>query len=138
MPMIIDCIDDYFCKKQRDLYFISFGEDKGGGIDRFIDNVNYNPLGREELLTWFSENLPETEINPLFLFGWNSGFISAQYDGTVSVDFDAESLAIYCARWETSVGDPVDPRFTCYWMRLSDYLKKHGGKFPDKPDYDDL
>ena len=62
----------------------------------FIDNVN--PPGREELLKWFSENLPETEINPLFLFGWNSGFISAQYDGTVSIDFDEESFIDWTLR----------------------------------------
>lgn len=136
--MIIECIDDYFDRKKRDLYFIVFGEGRDWRVGLFDDEVSDNPPERAELLAWFSENLPETEINPLFTFGWNSGFISARYDGTISVDFDEASLAVYCARWETAFGDPVDSRFKCYWIRLSDYLKKHGGKLPDKPDYDDL
>lgn len=138
MPMIIECIDDYFNRKKQDLYFIVFGESRDWRVGLFDHNVSKNPPGREELLAWFAENLPHTEIKPLFTFGWDSGFISARYDGTVSVDFNEESLATYCARWETVSGEPVDPRFKCYWIRLSDYLKKHGGKLPDKPDYDDL
>jgi hypothetical protein len=138
MPMIIDCIDDYFSREKRDLYFIVFGEGRDWRVGLFDNDISKNPPEREELLAWFATHLPATEIKPLFTFGWNSGVISASYDGTVSVDFDEESLAVYCARWETASGDPIDPRFACYWIRFSDYLKKHGGRLPDKPNYDDL
>ena len=137
MPMVINCVDDYFHQKKRDLYFIVFGKDKKSMLDPFDHNVSDNPPGREELLAWFEHNLPQTEINPIFTFGWNSGFISARYDGAISVDFDEESLAVYCARWETPSGEPLDSRFACYWLPLSDYLKNHGGKLPEKPDYED-
>ena len=138
MPMFIPCIDDYFSQKQRDLYFVVFGEGRDWRISPFEHNqIMANPAGREELLAWFAEHLPETEIKPLFTFGWNYGFISTPYDGTVSIDFDERSLAVYCSRWESEDGDSIDPRFQCHWMRFSDYLKNHGGVLPEKPSYEE-
>jgi hypothetical protein len=58
MPMFIRCIDDYFCEKQRDLYFVVFGEGRDWLISPFEHNqIMANPAGREELLAWFAEHV---------------------------------------------------------------------------------
>ena len=61
MPMFIPCIDDYFSQKQRDLYFVVFGQGRYWRISPFEHKqIMANPIGREELLAWFAEHLPET------------------------------------------------------------------------------
>lgn len=128
MPMIIPCIDDYLDQKKRDLYWIVFGENKGYAINPFKSGkLSENPPGRKELLAWFAEHLPNVEINPIFTFRRDGGILSCPYDGSISIDFNDTSLAIYCSRWETLDGKPIDPNISCYMMRYDDYIKNRGG-----------
>ena len=128
MPMIIPCIDDYLDEKKRDLYWVVFGQNRGFTINPFEDRnaVSANPPGREELLAWFAEHLPNVEINPIFTFRRDGGILSCPYDGSISIDFDDASLAVYCSRWETPDGKPIDPNISCYMMLYDDYIKNRG------------
>ena len=127
------CIDDYFTEKKRDLYFIKFKEPRS----RRHASLE-NPPGRRELMAWLAEALPQVEVAPLFTHSWNSGIISVEYDGTISVDFDDDSLAIFTARWEDEEGKSIDPRFQCHFMPLACFLEAHGGPYPSPPNMDDI
>ena len=133
MPHIVRCIDDYFTEKKRDLYFIKF---KAPRSRRHASLEN--PPGRRELMAWLAEALPQVEVAPLFTHSWNSGIISVEYDGTISVDFDDDSLAIFTARWEDEEGKSIDPRFQCYFKSLASFLEAHGGQYPSPPNMDDI
>ena len=128
MPMIIWNISDYFYHKQRDLYFIRF---HNVNLD-----TNYNKLPeREMILKWFKDNLPHIEVKPIALVYMDSGMLSGGYDGAVSIDFDKESLKVFCERWEDGNDKSVDDRFQCYWLSLDDYKKQHNGEIPNPDEY---
>ena len=136
MPMIVRCIDDYFTQKRRDLYFIVFGKEDGewrvssqllaDNDDDLLADERSDPPGREEMLAWLAEHLPQVKVAPLFTHTWDSGIISVPYDGTISVDFDDASLATFSARWEDGDGNSIDTRMQCYFMPLAGYLRRHG------------
>ena len=134
MPDIVRCFDDYFAEKKRDLYFITFGKSfqlslrpLGKYINHEeLDNIDSDPPGREEIIAWLAEHLPNTEVAPLFPISWDSGIICLPYDGTISVEFDDASLAIFSARWEDGDGNSIDARMQCYFMPLAGYLRRHG------------
>lgn len=131
MPMLIWTISDYFFYKRKDLYAIKFTEIEGGhSEDDFID-VPIDLSAREMLLNWFEENLPEVEIQPIYLFLSDSGIISAPYAGSISVEFDEQSLAKFMARWEDENGKSVDSRFQCYCYPLEGYIQHNNGEIPD-------
>lgn len=94
MPMIVCCIDDYFNQKWRDLYFIVFGKEDGewrvssqllADDEDLLADERSDPPGREEMLAWLAEHLPQVKVAPLFTHTWDSGIISVPYDGTISV-----------------------------------------------------
>lgn len=148
MPHIVRCIDDYFTQKKRDLYFITFGKTAlHSNCNQLLDDdINSDdwdaftsePPGRDEMLSWLAEHLPDVEVAPLFAITWDSGIICMPYDGTISIDFDEKSLAIFMEHWEDGDGKSLDPRMQCYLMPLSNYLKKHGGHYPTPPDFEKM
>ena len=146
MPDIVRCFDDYFAEKKRDLYFITFGKSfqlslrpLGKYINHEeLDNIDSDPPGREEIIAWLAEHLPNTEVAPLFPISWDSGIICLPYDGTISVDFDDESLAIFIERWEDNSGKSLDPRMQCRLIRLATYLDLHDGVYPTPPDFENM
>ena len=121
MPVLIRNIDDYFAEKQRDLYMIVFGQRHAWqepGVE-----VPDNPDGRDELMAWFATQMPAIEVAPLFDFTNSSGYLSAPYDGTLSVDFTPEELALFCQQWETETGKSTDPRFQCWCYPYQQFLE---------------
>lgn len=116
-PQVIQTIDEYFQKMQKDLYLIVFGDPPTVTFD-FNRKTKSNPPGQSEILRWFRKNLPGVRVNPIWLHQM------LPYDGTLSVEFDSESLSIYCAKWENELGKSLDPRFTCYLYPYSSYIKR--------------
>ena len=57
----------------------------------------------------------------------DGSILSCPYDGSISIDFDDASLAVYCSRWETPDGKPIDLNISCYMMRYDEYRKNRGG-----------
>lgn len=152
MPMLIWNITDYFYHKQKELYYIRFKraddfDDKE--YNQFSDeeqleylgeklfrDTDYRKInGRREILDWFAQNLPNTEIKPLFLFTSDSGILSCPYDGTLYVDFDEESLQKFCEVWEDGNNNSADERFQCYYYPLENYKAKYDGKIPNPDDF---
>lgn len=132
MPVLIRNIDDYFAEKQRDLYMIVFGKRQAWqepGV-----KVQHNPDGRDELMAWFAATLPAIEVAPLFDFTHSSGYLAAPYDGTLSIDFTPEALAIFCRHWETESGKSNDPRFQCWcypWLQFMETRPAHSADSDD-------
>lgn len=121
MPVLIRNIDDYFADKQRDLYMIVFG--KRHAWQTSGANVQSNPDGREEIMNWLAATMPTIEVAPLFDFTDSSGYLAAPYDGTLSVDFTPDALALFCQHWETESGQSTDQRFQCWCYPYQQFLE---------------
>lgn len=139
MPRLIDNFSSYFFKKQRDLYFIVFTGVKKDPLSGFPLSEAYQKIpGREELLRWFAENLPDTEVGPIYTFTSDSGIIAAPYDGSLYVDFSPEEEQKFSTRWETSDGKSIDPRWQCYHYPLEMYKERYGGRIPNPEEFMDF
>lgn len=125
MPQLIWCLDNYFDEKKKDCYFVVFGrkfpikpEDNFKKSD--------NPLGREALLRWFAANFPHIDIQPLWPHISTSLALmfDREYDGSVTIEFDDESLQAFCDEWEDEQqnGCAKDGTFTCYHIPYASYL----------------
>ncbi|AUI66715.1 MULTISPECIES: hypothetical protein [Glaesserella] len=128
--MIIWNISDYFYHKKRDLYFIRFHNTN-------IENDYEQLPEREMLLTWFKDHLPNVEVRPIALFYMDSGILSGFYDGSISIDFDEESLKKFCDHWEDGNNKSLDDRFQCHWITLEFYKQQNNGKIPNPNEYYD-
>lgn len=132
MPMLIWTISDYFFHKKRDLYFIQFND-----LSEEERENDENIIAKQELLSWFEQYLPEVEIKPIFPFTVESGILSGRYDGSISIDFDDESLSVFCEKWEDKSGKSLDSRFQCYYIPLEEYKSHYQGEIPDPNKYYD-
>lgn len=133
--MLIRCIDDFLHDEQKDLWTLHF-TGLYQNLDVSPDDIDQH-AGRNELLTWFKENLPTTKIEPIFMFTWNSGILSCPYDGTVAVHFEEGEFDKFAKRWEDSEGKSIDPRFYCGILPIEMYKERNGGKLPEKPNWDE-
>ena len=139
MPQLVENFSSYFFKKQRDLYFIVFTGVKKDPLTGFTLSEDYEKIpGREELLRWFAENLPDTEVGPIYTFTSDSGIIVAPYDGSLYVDFSREEEPKFSARWEASDAKSVDPRWQCYHFPLEMYKERYGGRIPNPEEFMDI
>ncbi len=126
MPRLVYCLDDFFKHEKKDCYFIVFGRTFPIELDdNFV--VSENPSGRKELLDWFELNYPGVDIKPIWphhsaSFGL---FLQMEYDGSLVIDFDKESLEAFCDFWEDENKNGVskDGTFTCYLIEYDSYLK---------------
>lgn len=117
MPMLIYTIGDYFAEKRKDLHFIQF---KNATED------NWEELPERKMIwDWFENNLPNTKIFAISEAA-QPGLLSAEYKGSIGIEFDDESLAAFIKRWEDGNDTSVDPRFQCYFLPLEDYIKRFG------------
>lgn len=106
MPQLIRTPEDIFREEKKDIYAIHFNQDD----DDLMPSSD--PPGRQEILQWLQENVPDSRIEKIAP-SENSGFICG-YFGTLRVDFSEADLQKFCARWETPDGTSIDPRFQCY------------------------
>lgn len=139
MPQLVDTISTYFFKKQRDLYFVRFNDVKRGVFDAPEGDFDWQKIpGRQELLDWLSENMPEIEVGKIFLYKDDDGILQMPYDGSIYIDFTPEALAKFDARWEDAEGKCVDSRWQCYWYPLEQYKEEYDGRIPDPKEFWDF
>lgn len=134
MAQVIRCMSDYFDEKRCDMYHIDFYELKGKSPT--LKKVANNEA-RNMILAWMKKHMPEIKVEPIFTFTWeNAGMMG--YDGSLCLHFDSESVKKFEARWEDENAESVDERFRLWWTPMWVYLKWHGGKMPEKPNFDDF
>ncbi|WP_148049903.1 MULTISPECIES: hypothetical protein [unclassified Enterobacter] len=126
MPQLIWCLDDYFKKKKKDCYFVVFGRKFPIEPDGDF-KVSDAPAGRQELLHWFKSNFPHIVIEPVWPHSSQSFYLvlEREYDGSVTIEFDDESLKAFCDVWEDDDknGCSRDGNFTCYHIPYDSYLE---------------
>lgn len=83
--------------------------------------------GRDYLLRWFAENMPNVEVEPLGPSG-ESGALEGGCDEFLRVAFDPQSLARYASTWEYEDGSSRDPRWTCWLFSIADWRKQQTSK----------
>lgn len=101
MPQLIPNVDDYFSKMKKDLYLLKISNEKS----------------EHKILTWFSSNLPEINVNRIFPFTKSSGMISSP-EIAYSIEFNEETLKTFCKQWEDEDGNSLDKGFQCYLWPL--------------------
>lgn len=145
MPQLIRTPEQIMRAEPKDLYFIEFASPSGecfpldplgyqmscdfsGSAAETDDNDvlsededdsgsdDDNPPGREELLAWLAENLPQLKIESLAP-SERSGILCGGINGRLRLDFDEHSLPVYTQRWEDGDDNPLDPRFACFVLR---------------------
>ena len=119
MPYLIKTPEDVFRETGKDVYLI-----------RFCENRKKKHAATEEVQAWIQENLPGTRVEPLAP-SEHSGWISG-YFGDLWIDFSAEGLAAFCARWEDAEGKSIDPRFQCYLVPYQRWYDRHGRFVPTR------
>lgn len=71
------------------------------------------------LVQWLPSTCPRISWPPEEI-----GVFEGGIPGILWLNFDEESLAKFCAEWETPDGVTRDPRFQCYVLRHEDYLRE--------------
>ena len=100
----------------KDLYFITFED---------AEPFSWEPSpGHMELLAWFNTTLPHVKIE-LLGPSEKSGILCGVLEQQIRVDFDAESVAIFSARWENEQGASIDARWQCYGVLYEPWLMKN-------------
>lgn len=130
MPRLVWCLDNYFEEKKKDCYFVVFGRKFPiTPDDSFI--VSENPPGRDSLLEWFKSNYSHINVIPIWPHHSESFslFFQMNYDGSVAVEFDSESLEAFCDFWEDENKNGVskDGSFTCYVIPYESYIANSSG-----------
>ena len=137
MPRLVRTPDNIFrAEPGKDLFYVEFlypGKQifiarwelawEEEGVPIFPDVDSSNPPGRQELLDWLAATLPEVKVEPLGPME-GSGFIEGGIDGRLRIDFDPESLAVFCDRWEEEDGTSLDCRWQCYCMSYDSWLSQ--------------
>lgn len=129
MPQLIWCLDNYFEEKKKDCYFVVFGRKFPIKHD---DNFkkSENPPGRAALLSWFKAHYPHIAVEPVWPHSSTSLslFFDREYDGSVTIEFDDESLRAFCEEWEDEDqnGCSRDGTFICYHLPYASYLENRG------------
>ncbi len=101
----------------KDLYLIIFNDAK---------NYSWEPSpGHKELLAWFNTALPHTKIELLGPSEKSGIIMGGPRKQQIRVDFDAESIAIFTARWEDEHGKSIDARWQCYLMPYEPWLMEN-------------
>ncbi len=139
MPMLVHTYTSYFREKQKDLYFIRFSfpdRELGDFFNLALYDENEIP-GRAELLAWIKDNLPETEVGPIYTFHDDDGFLAAPYDGTLYVEFALGDREKFEARWETPDGKSVDDRWQSWIYPFEQYKARYDGRIPDPKEFRD-
>lgn len=141
MPLLIRTPDEIFRSEPgKDLYYVEFfypgkvaflhGMDYSqvgdGVMHSSPEEHSVNPPGRQELLDWLSATLPFVKVEPLAPRE-GSGFLAGGIEGRLRIDFDPDSLAIFCARWENEEGSSLDSRWQCYHFPYETWLE---GRYP--------
>jgi hypothetical protein len=126
MPQLIWCLDNYFEEKKKDCYFVVFGRKFPIKPNKDI-KISKNPPGREALIGWFTDNFPHVVIEPVWPHSSNSFSLclDREYDGSITIEFDEESLLAFCAAWEDEDqnGCSKDGTFTCYHIPYASWLE---------------
>jgi hypothetical protein len=123
---LIWCLDNYFEEKKKDCYFVVFGRKFPIKPNKDI-KISKNPPGREALIGWFTDNFPHVVIEPVWPHSSNSFSLclDREYDGSITIEFDEESLLAFCAAWEDEDqnGCSKDGTFTCYHIPYASWLE---------------
>lgn len=119
MPTRVRTPEDVFRAEKKDLYIL-----------RSMEARCRSAPGLKMIQGWIKQNLPGTHME-LLGPSEKSGVILGGIGRDVWVDFSAEGLATFCARWE--IGDQsVDPRFQCFALLYEPWFRAHGRFIPTR------
>lgn len=119
MPQLIRTPEQIFREERKDLYLIRMCQ--GDGSDA---------PGWQEIQDWLHAHIPSAKvemIGPSEASGWVMGYL-----GDLRVDFSAEELAVFCARWEDEQGNSIDPRFQCYLWPFAPWYAEQYAYLPTR------
>jgi len=143
MPVAIRHPEEIMRETKQDLFFMEFlFKDKWYSFFPEFDKLSlisredvkdYNdPPGRQEILDWLADNLPDTKWETLAPKE-RSGVLAGGVYGRLCIHFDEASLKKFCDRWEVD-DRSVDPRFQLGLFYYKEFAEQDQGP----PNYDDF